>query len=136
MVFRVGDQVVLTRTSKIEEFLTQEDYTPEEYFYDRDLHIVDSITPGGNVYQYSAAIYFSEDEDFNEVELDEPESSGENNIWDPSQNPEWTWVTLAQLKELKNLATNNGLDNICRKVKQLYRKHNQYHGSAFQFQGI
>jgi hypothetical protein len=136
MVFRVGDHVVLTRTNKIEEFLTQEDYSPEQYFYDRDLYIVDSITAGGNVLTYSHAMYYSEDEEGNELELDEPESSGENIVWDPSSSPDWTWVTLAQLKELKDLATNNGRDNICRKVIQLYRKHNHNHGSAFQFQGV
>lgn len=136
MVFRVGDQVVLTRTSKIEEYLTQEDYSPEDYFYDRDMSIVDSITSGGNVLSYSQAIYFREDEDGNEYELDEPESSGEGRVWNPADNPDWCWVTLEMLRELKRNTNYNGLDNICSKVVQLYRKHNREHGSAFQFQGV
>ena len=33
-------------------------------------------------------------------------------------------------------STNNAHVAICNKIKQLYRKHNNNHGSAFQFSGV
>jgi hypothetical protein len=137
MTFNVGDLVVLTRVTKIDEWLNDDDYTAEDYFYDRDQYIVDAVTSGGNVLQYSQPVWYREDEDGNEYELDEPESSEEYLRWEPENNPEWCFATLEMLQILKgNHANNTGLDGICKKVLQLYRKHNAFHGSAFQFKGV
>lgn len=137
MSFKVGDEVVLTRKHKVEEFLEIDDYTPEEFFQDRDLAFVKSVDAVGNVYKYSYGDRFDVDEDGESFELDYPRPSEDVHTWNPSdQDLEqgWMWITLQQLKELKHSV--NGLDSICKKVVQLYRKHNNNHGSAFQFKGV
>ena len=137
MSYRIGDQIVLTRQIKLDEFAEQEDYTPEEFMDDRDLAFVESLNDDGSVFEFSYATYWTEDEDGNHVDLDEPIPDGLIHRYDATQeDPEegWTWVTLEMLKDLKKPTV--GLDSVCKKVVQLYRKHNNQHGSAFQFKGV
>ena len=137
MSYRIGDQIVMTRQIKLDEFAEQEDYTPQEFMDDRDLAFVESLNDDGSVFEFSYATYWAEDEDGNHVDLDEPISDGLIHRYDATQEDPlegWTWVTLEMLKDLKKPTV--GLDSVCKKVVQLYRKHNNNHGSAFQFKGV
>jgi hypothetical protein len=51
----------------------------------------------------------------------------------PKEN--YNIYTKEQLR-MEWLTANNKNLAICNKIKQLYRKHNYNHGSAFQFQGV
>ena len=136
MPFQIDDEIVLTRRARIQDYLDT-DYSPEEFFNDRDLAFVVSVHEDGSVNEYSYATYFDVDEDGDEIELDFPIPSSEISTWNPNDEEpeeEWQWVTLQMLKDLKH--STNGLDSICRKVLYLHRKHNNYHGSAFQFKGV
>ena len=139
MSFQIGDEVILTRKHKLEEFVQMDDYTPQEFFYDRDLAFVVSINNDGSVQKYCYGTFWTDDENSESYELDHAVPNYDDiHTWNPSEHDNregWTWVTLQMLKDLK-IANNGTLDSICRKVIQLYRKHNNNHGSAYQFKGV
>lgn len=136
--FNVGDQVIMSRSGKIAEYLIDSDYEPEEYFSDRDLVIVTAVNDDGSVHKYAYARYYGVDEDGHEYEYDEPQPDyDDERTWNASDNPEWEWFTLQMLKDLKAEAFGDyKLDIICRKVLWLYKKHNNNLNTEFKWSNV
>ena len=135
--FNVGDKVIMSRFDKVQQFLIDGDYEAEDYFYDRDLCFVTAINDDGSVHKYAYATYYGVNDDGDEYEYDEPQPDyDDERRWIASDNPEWDWYTMDMLKAIKtNSYENNKIDIICRKVIQLYHKHNN-NSSGFKWSNI
>jgi hypothetical protein len=117
----------------IEEFLNEPNANPRDWFYYDDRYVVHEVGPNGELQSYEGMNYYGEDYEGNEVELDEPEPNGDIYVYHPDSNGRYAY-TLQMLEALKNTPQNT-LDSICKKVLQLYRKHNNSN-AEFKWQGV
>lgn len=131
-MFQVGQLVLFANPTYIESLLVDDDWDADDVWWHFEHYEVSAVNDDNSLYAYQDLRYYTEDEDGDEVELEDPEGDGIDIIYtDESALP----FTRQMLRDIKNTPQNT-LDSICKKVVYLYRKHNNNVNAEFKFSGV